>query len=223
MNYKLIYDNLIKRGKSRRVKNPTWGAWHKHHITPKHMGGDNSASNLTKLQVKEHKLAHRLLYVLYRKQEDYVAYKCLGNNFSNMWENEAYRAYMLPKVVHNLSKVDRVLAGKNAGVAALKTIHKTLLNPDVRSKAQQACREWCKENPEVQASKARFMHTEEAVAKMSRSRSKYIIIDPQGNEYLSTREAATATNNKVKNVTNWVIRSHYGWSRKLKVLESGIA
>lgn len=58
MNYKGIYDRLVKRGKSRRTKTVGWGAWHRHHIVPRHAGGSNDSTNLTRLQVKEHRLAH---------------------------------------------------------------------------------------------------------------------------------------------------------------------
>ena len=47
MNYKLIYDTLVQRGKQHRTKVLGWGAWHKHHIIPKHMGGDNTAKVIT--------------------------------------------------------------------------------------------------------------------------------------------------------------------------------
>lgn len=63
------------------------------------MGGGNAVGNLTTLQVKEHKLAHRLLYKMYGKHADYIAYTCLGNNFTNMWDVSSYRGYMLPKVL----------------------------------------------------------------------------------------------------------------------------
>ena len=222
MNYKLIYDTLMKRGKTRRTKRTGWGAWHKHHIVPKHMGGDNSAANLTKLQVKEHRLAHKLLYKIHNKREDYVAYSCLGSTYENMWDSPTYREYMLPKVTNNLTKVDRKLAGERAGTVAMRTIHKTLLNPEVRKDAVDALRVWVANNPEAAAAKASAMHTEEAVLNMSATKSKYIMIDPQGNEYMSTKEASIRTGVKLKSITNWTIRGHYGWSRKLKVLESGI-
>ena len=217
MNYKLIYDTLVQRGKQRRTKVLGWGAWHKHHIIPKHMGGDNTAKNLTKLQVKEHRLAHKLLHKIYGKYEDYIAYSALGGSFENSWDIPEYREFMLPKVINNLSKVDRVYAGQMAAIATRGTLHKTLLNPEVRKQAQDACRQWIKDNPKAAADRAKFMHTDSAVLNMSASKSKYIVIDPQGNEYQSTKEASIATGHKVKSITNWIIRSHYGWSRKLKV------
>ena len=35
---------------------------HKHHIIPKHMGGNDEPSNLIELSVEEHATAHRKLY-----------------------------------------------------------------------------------------------------------------------------------------------------------------
>lgn len=53
---------------------------------------------------------------------------------------------------------------------------------------------------------------------MARGKSKYIVIAPDGVEYLSTRDAAEATGHGNKSITNWIIRGHYGWSRRLKTL-----
>lgn len=52
---------------------------HKHHIIPRHAGGDNSASNLMELTIQEHAEAHRLLYEKYGKIQDKVAYMGLAN------------------------------------------------------------------------------------------------------------------------------------------------
>jgi hypothetical protein len=51
---------------------------HKHHITPKHMGGSDDPSNLIELSVEEHAEAHRLLYERNGLIEDLIAWKCLS-------------------------------------------------------------------------------------------------------------------------------------------------
>lgn len=218
MNYKGIYDRLVKRGKSRRTKTVGWGAWHRHHIVPRHVGGSNDSTNLTKLQVKEHRLAHLLLYKIYGRWEDELAYKMLRGVIKDVWECPKYRERMSKVVAQNLSNVDRVKAGRLAGIAARRTLHLTLCNPEVRNKAVVALREWVALNPTKAAAKASVMHTDAAVSNMARSRSKYIVIAPDGVEYLSTRDAAEATGHGSKNITNWIIRGHYGWSRRLKTL-----
>ena len=51
---------------------------HLHHIIPKHMGGTDDSSNLIKLTIEEHALAHKKLYDLYGKLEDKVAWLALS-------------------------------------------------------------------------------------------------------------------------------------------------
>jgi len=55
---------------------------HKHHIIPKHMGGSDDPSNIVKLTIKEHALAHKKLYEKYGKWEDKVAWLSLSKQIS---------------------------------------------------------------------------------------------------------------------------------------------
>jgi hypothetical protein len=57
--------------------------YHRHHIIPKHMGGDDSDSNLVYLTPEEHAQAHLELYELHGKYEDAQAF----NNLSSQWLN----------------------------------------------------------------------------------------------------------------------------------------
>lgn len=58
MNYKLIYEKIIERGKLREyyIKNTEM-----HHILPKSEGGSNKKTNKVELTRKEHHLCHLLL------------------------------------------------------------------------------------------------------------------------------------------------------------------
>jgi hypothetical protein len=65
MNYKLIYDQLVKRGQQRpKLK----GYTENHHIIPRCVGGSDDAQNLVSLSAREHFIAHRLLVKIYPKQ-----------------------------------------------------------------------------------------------------------------------------------------------------------
>lgn len=46
---------------------------HKHHIIPRHLGGDDSSSNYAVLTPLEHAEAHWILWCTYRKKEDWLA------------------------------------------------------------------------------------------------------------------------------------------------------
>lgn len=50
---------------------------HKHHIIPKHAGGNDSPDNLVELSIEEHALAHRKLYEKYGRWQDRVAWLSL--------------------------------------------------------------------------------------------------------------------------------------------------
>lgn len=61
MNYKLHYNRLIKRAKSRDLDCYK----EKHHIIPKCMGGSDNKDNLVDLTPREHFIAHLLLTKIY--------------------------------------------------------------------------------------------------------------------------------------------------------------
>lgn len=216
MDYRSIYAKLVKRGKARRTKVCGWGAWHRHHIVPKHAGGTNDSSNITKLQVKEHRLAHFLLFKIYGKYEDELAYKMLRGVIRDPWEHPEFRKRMTVVVTNNLKHVDRAKAGRLAGIAAKKIIHTTIQSPEGRVQSLAAYRQWVLDNPEAAADRAKYMHTPEAQTNMARSKSKYITVAPDGTEYQSIKDAAEATGQGNKSITNWTIRGHYGWTRRLK-------
>ena len=64
MNYKSVYENIIKYAKTRI--NLT-GYYETHHILPKSLGGTNDVSNLVKLTPREHFICHWLLVKMFNK------------------------------------------------------------------------------------------------------------------------------------------------------------
>ncbi len=64
MNYLVIYNNIIKRGKSRILKEYS----EKHHIIPKCMNGSNAPENIVALTPREHFLCHMLLFRIYPEE-----------------------------------------------------------------------------------------------------------------------------------------------------------
>lgn len=51
---------------------------HKHHIVPRHAGGNNDKSNLVELTIEEHAEAHRILYETHGRWQDRVAWLSLS-------------------------------------------------------------------------------------------------------------------------------------------------
>lgn len=57
--------------------------YHNHHIIPRHMGGTDDPSNIVRLTIEEHALAHKELYRKYQKYEDFLAWKMLEGQMNN--------------------------------------------------------------------------------------------------------------------------------------------
>jgi hypothetical protein len=77
-----IYSNLCEGNKSRREDYKKYSGLHEHHIVPKHMGGTDDDCNLTYLNVREHIIAHYLLWKIYKNPNDLRSMKMLGANLS---------------------------------------------------------------------------------------------------------------------------------------------
>ena len=213
MNYQRIYSELCLRGKLQRERNLQWGRWENHHIVPRHAGGGNEAANITKLQRKEHILAHRLLARIHMRTGDMIAYRLMSGTFSDLWELEPER--MRDTVMANLRKVDREKQAKaTSAVGKRAVLEKTGIHAEgMREVALKAYLDWCKANPDEKRTHADSMHTPEAVAKMARAKTKFFPVGPDGVVYQSLRDAALLTGHHPKSICNWTRRSHYGWSR----------
>ena len=77
-----IYSNLCEGNKSRKENYKKYSGLHEHHIIPKHMGGSDEDFNLTYLNIREHILAHYLLWKIYKNPNDLRSMKMLGANLS---------------------------------------------------------------------------------------------------------------------------------------------
>lgn len=80
-----IYSNLCEGNKSRREDYKKYSGLHEHHIVPKHMGGTDDDYNLTYLNVREHIIAHYLLWKIYKNPNDLRSMKMLGANLSTQY------------------------------------------------------------------------------------------------------------------------------------------
>ena len=65
--------------------------YHRHHIIPRHMGGDDSKENLVYLTPAEHAQAHLELYEKYGKYEDAMAYNQLFANVESGFTLDGYK------------------------------------------------------------------------------------------------------------------------------------
>lgn len=77
-----IYYKLCESKKQAKTEYKPFSGLHEHHILPKHSGGDNSESNLTYLTIREHIIAHFLLWKIYKNPNDLRSMKMLGANLT---------------------------------------------------------------------------------------------------------------------------------------------
>ena len=218
MNYQQIYQKLIKRGKAKRTFIIKYGRLERHHIIPKHAGGTNDACNITTLHHKEHILAHHLLWKIYERVQDKLAYRMMAGHIHDIWEDPAYAAEMRNKVCQNLQKADRQKqkeATSKVGVMAKK--NKTgIFNPVFKDKIHRAGKEWAathKKECKERSSKSHRNRTQTDYEKMAATKSHHIIIAPTGEQFLSASAAAHYFHLPIYTIDNWSRRGSKGWSR----------
>ena len=98
---------------------------HKHHITPRYMGGNDDDSNIAKVTVTQHAMFHYANWRLWGNREDYIAWKSLAGFYSK--EEVIHQVTItaskkggnitkeLGVGVHGLSKEQRSENGKKGG------------------------------------------------------------------------------------------------------------
>lgn len=76
--YSSIYDKLCQDRKSLSEQYGKGSGLHKHHIVPKHSGGTDDPENFTYLTVREHIIAHFLLWKIHSNINDLRSMNMLG-------------------------------------------------------------------------------------------------------------------------------------------------
>lgn len=78
MDSQKIYAAIISRAVSRQRKNGEY--YERHHITPRSMGGSDTAENLVYLTGREHYIAHWLLFKIHRNKQMACAWYAMRMN-----------------------------------------------------------------------------------------------------------------------------------------------
>lgn len=198
MNYLEIYNKLCLRGQTTNIKRVGWGRKEKHHILPKHSGGADTAENITHLYHKEHALAHHLLYKIYHNHYDKLTYNVMHN-----------------KAFYN---GDYDTINKETGKEQFRQ-HKGIHAEGTREVSIKMSKKWAKEHPDLckqRSVRSHFNRTQTDYEKMASTKSRHLIVSPNGKIYTSVAEAAHAENLPRHIVDNNSRRGHKGWSRILK-------
>ena len=80
--YQPIYYTLCESRKQLKSSYMRYSGLHAHHIIPKHSGGSDDDSNITYLTIREHVIAHYLLWKIYQNANDLRSMKMLGAELS---------------------------------------------------------------------------------------------------------------------------------------------
>lgn len=198
MNYLQIYNRLIISRKLELLI--TFG--HIHHIIPKYMKGSNLNINLVKLSIREHILAHYLLWKIYKNLEDYIAFTCLSGKTDNLEKLRIELSIKNSKLINSIrfkennpmkNKIivkkalesKKLKYGKNGlSDKHLKSI-KDLLHLTINSeKAKQKSKENRKvmyENMTDKEKKIKYGKSGKNAGNYGKRRGKYKVIDPLNN------------------------------------------
>ena len=76
--YSQIYYNLCNENVNNKINYCRGSNLHKHHIIPKHSGGSEDESNFTYLTIRQHIIAHFLLWKIHGKVNDLRSMNMLG-------------------------------------------------------------------------------------------------------------------------------------------------
>lgn len=128
MNYHRLYSSIIERARS-SGRNKTDGAcYERHHIIPKSMGGNNTKENLVLLTMKEHYVAHHLLWRMHRNSSMALALLRMKHGQQGRYQHkvtareyEAVKKTALDKL-SLLAPIAGSISGKNA-VAQKRGVH----------------------------------------------------------------------------------------------------
>jgi len=95
MNYELIYNRIISRGKEREISNPIISYKEKHHIIPRCMNGTDDPDNIVELLPEEHYICHQLLVKIYPKNRGLIHAAIMmtmhSENRNNRTNNKLYK------------------------------------------------------------------------------------------------------------------------------------
>ena len=120
---------------------------HIHHIIPKHAGGTDDPSNLVELTIEDHAIAHRMLWKLYGRKEDW----CAWTGLSGLDEENRRAACSLTQDRlweqgrHNFQKVNASTLPKNRKMHSERMKGNTLgslkkITPEYRKKQADGAR-----------------------------------------------------------------------------------
>ena len=206
MNYKNLYDKAISKYKVQEISPEIYTE--KHHILPRHMGGDNSEENLVKVTMRQHILLHLLLWKAHNSIKDKMAYLIMSGTEDKRtafiklrWEElrgskwtEEYRKLVMDGRKAWYQSEDYIIAQTKAGKAG----------GAVKARQSEERSRLVVENAE---------RNSEWLDKKSK-KTFYKFVSPDGLIFDSPVFAAKyyGSNVLARDIENWCKRKKYGWN-----------
>jgi hypothetical protein len=111
--YQQLYYTLCESKKQTKELYVPFSGLHEHHILPKHSGGTDNTENLTYLTVREHIIAHFLLWKIYKNPNDLRAMKMLGVELTVQQRKQVGMFCVENKIgIHGYTKRERLIHSK---------------------------------------------------------------------------------------------------------------
>lgn len=231
MNWKSIYDNLINKVRSENRSKCNEIYYEKHHIIPRHMGGDDADTNLVLLTFREHILSHYLLWriygcdgdrlmVLMRSNQTEEAQKLRvklavsanrngGSGFNN-WTGGKHPLKNPEKVKQvldtKLKKYGKSLMKMDSGVRKKLSEKMTVISnkPEVKEKRANTIRQINSTLSKEEKLK-KYPRQKEKNANWGWTKGYYIVINPNGDE--TKYDSQTDIINKMGITQSFLIRN----------------
>ena len=172
---------------------------HKHHIVPRHMGGDDNPYNITELSIEDHAEAHRILYDKYGKEEDKIAWQMLSGRIQPEEARIKAAAEGSKRWVKENKTTHRNGAIKGGYAYASKRREEGTLH----SSMEEGRKDW--------NGTSKWLSHQKAAAKKAGEKLSKSIKTPDG-IFKNSREAAAAYNIPIKTAQKRVQRGSFGWS-----------
>ncbi len=174
---------------------------HIHHITPRHAGGSDDASNLIEVSVTEHIMWHFTRWQLYGNYKDKVAYKFLANAPDATEENERMRLALAQEAYDNLPEEYWIQKGKNISAAKRR--------PDRVAKVSATMKEQRKNGLALTEEGAKRVR--EGSRRGGEHHNKRILCVETGKVFFSIREAARETHTSRNTIKRHIRRGLGKW------------
>lgn len=212
------YEKFIQKYKNQIIEASIYVE--KHHIIPRYMGGSNKKDNIIILTYRQHILAHLLLYRLHNNLEDLCAYNLMKGLCSS-------RKSEISKMIgekHKISGHIQRLGLKNKETNWINEIK----TPESLSSGGKAAGKIAKETGQIQRCRTdegsylggviagNLAKERGQIQQLSKYRGTYVLIMPDGEEFLHTFQAAEYMNLPAATVNSRCKQGNLGFGRRKK-------